>query len=146
MFDRHRGTTLLDQRYTPLLDHPSEMNANPAAIEEASLPVLDALLGRLATAGGRGASEDDDYAVVSAVAEGLAKLLLHQQLPGAHHAPLQDAETHKACLCFPAVSCFELIQSEQENSLRLIQGADKMETSAIRCTACDFVHGVKIQT
>ncbi|CAL8469060.1 g8601 [Coccomyxa elongata] len=101
-----RGTTLLDQRYTPLLDHPSEMmNANPAAIEEASLPVLDVLLGRLSAAGGRGASEDDDYAVVSAVSEGLAKLLLHQQLPGAQHAPLQDAETHKVLAQLLVLAC-----------------------------------------
>ncbi|BDA45173.1 probable condensin complex subunit 3 at N-terminal half [Coccomyxa sp. Obi] len=99
-----RGTTLLDQRYTPLLDHPSEMDANPAAIEEASLPVLDVLLGRLASAGGRGASEDD-YAVVSAVAEGLAKLLLHQQLPGRQHAPLQDAETHKVLAQLLVLAC-----------------------------------------
>lgn len=82
----------------PLLDHPSDMDQNPAAIEEASLPVLDVLLGRLtAVGGGMTHADNDDYAVVTAVAEGLAKLLLHQQLPGSQTAPLEDTETHKVC-------------------------------------------------
>ena len=82
----------------PLLDHPSGMEHNPAAIEEASLPVLDVLLNRLTSVGGGGRNAaGDDYSVVTAVAEGLAKLLLHQQLPGSQSAPLEAAETHKAC-------------------------------------------------
>ena len=81
----------------PLLDHPSGMDHNPAAIEEASLPVLDVLLNRLTSVGGGKNAPGYDYSVVTAVAEGLAKLLLHQQLPGSQSAPLEDAETQKAC-------------------------------------------------
>ncbi|EIE21059.1 hypothetical protein COCSUDRAFT_43416 [Coccomyxa subellipsoidea C-169] len=101
-----RGPRALDQRYMPLLDHPSDTDQNPAAIEEASLPVLDVLLGRLtAVGGGMTRADNDDYAVVTAVAEGLAKLLLHQQLPGSQTAPLEDAETHKVLAQLLVLAC-----------------------------------------
>jgi hypothetical protein len=72
-----RGPRLLDQVYQPLLEQPSYPGSVVGTIDERSLPILDVLLGRLTQAGG-GCEEAAD--VAAPIAEGLAKLLLRQEL------------------------------------------------------------------
>lgn len=85
--------------FQPLLEEPSYHGGHPASIEERSLPILDVLLGRLARLGAGSVNDGADLAADVAV-EGLAKLLIRQELqmisnhePHAHH--LEAAEVDK---------------------------------------------------